>query len=95
MSPLRRRAQLGRARWLAIAVQTLVSFGAAHAQDIPRSAAEPNQVLDYSFDDDQVLADGVSPNGQWLTARKRGARESLVRARMHFVVELCRAIEQL
>jgi hypothetical protein len=84
-----------RALWLVVFTCTALRTWAGHAQDVPRAQVSPSPALDYSFEDDQVLGDSVSTNGSLLTTRTRGARESLVRARMHFVVELCRAVEQL
>ena len=62
-------------------------------------AEEPNaqgdDTVQYSFDDDKVLGDTASPLGEVMSVRKRSQRESLVRARSNFVVELLQSVEAL
>lgn len=74
---------------------TSLSLSASAVRARDHETPEADSVTSYDFDDDQVLGDGVAPNGQLLTARTRGARESLVQARLHFVKELCHSIEDL
>jgi len=66
-----------------------------HARAEDRRLPEISAVTSYEFEPDNVLGDTVQPSGTRLLARTRGARESLVRARLHFVEELCRSIEDL
>jgi hypothetical protein len=55
----------------------------------------PDEPTRYSFEDDQVFADTEQPMGEVMMARRRGQRESLVRARESFVVELLQSVEAL
>jgi len=55
----------------------------------------PDEPTRYSFEDDKVLADTVAPMGEVMMVRKRPPRESLVRARDSFVVELLHSVEAL
>jgi hypothetical protein len=70
----------------------LAPVGTAAAED---RSPEGSFVTEYGFDPDLVQGDTVHPNGSRLTARTRGARESLVRARLDFVEALCRSVEAL
>ena len=71
----------------------LTLAGPAAAED---RGPEQSFVTVYdAFDPDLVQGDTVHPNGSRLTARTRGARESLVRARLDFVEALCRSVEAL
>jgi hypothetical protein len=58
-------------------------------------ADAPGDTVSYSFEDDKVLGDGVAPLGEIMTIRKRGQRDSLVRARQSFVPELLHSVEAL
>lgn len=49
----------------------------------------------YEFVDDLVQGDTLSPSLEVLTVRSRKARQSLVRARESFVIELLQSVEQL
>ncbi len=49
----------------------------------------------YNFDDDLVQGDLVRPDGENLMVRRRGARESLIKIREHFVPELLKSVENL
>jgi hypothetical protein len=49
----------------------------------------------YDFDDDLVQGDLVRPDGENLVVRKRGARESLIKIREHFIPELLKSVENL
>jgi hypothetical protein len=59
----------------------------------PADAVDTTTV--YAFDDDEVLGATTGPVGEVLFARPRGQRESLIRAREHFVRELLHSIEAL
>jgi len=54
-----------------------------------------NQSTSYDFEDDLVQGDLVRPDGENLLVRRRGARESLIRVREHFVNELLKSVENL
>ena len=49
----------------------------------------------YDFEDDLVQGDLVRPDGENLMVRRRGARESLIRVREHFINELLKSVENL
>ena len=49
----------------------------------------------YTFEDDLVNGDTARPNVEVLHVRKRGAKESLIRARLHFIPELLKTSESL
>src|SRR6478735_2657033 len=49
----------------------------------------------YDFEDDLVQGDLVRPDGENLMVRRRGARESLIRIREHFINELLKSVENL
>jgi hypothetical protein len=83
---------------------TLVLVGAlamiaapAAAQDAPAPAAGGGggDATTYDFEDDLVQGDLVRPDGENLMARRRGARESLIKIREHFINELLKSVENL
>lgn len=70
------------------------------ATALPAAAEEPTsdprgELTAYSFEDELVTGDQVNPNGEILHVRKRGQRESLIRARTHWVPELLKTAEDL
>jgi hypothetical protein len=78
---------------VAIVVGSLAAFAApVVGQDNPRGAGEATS---YDFEDDLVQGDLVRPDGENLLVRRRGARESLIRVREHFVNELLKSVENL
>jgi hypothetical protein len=80
---------------------TLVVVGAlamilvapAAAQDA--APAGGGDATTYDFEDDLVQGDLVRPDGENLMVRRRGARESLIRIREHFINELLKSVENL
>ena len=82
---------------------TLVLVGAlavvaapAAAQDAPAPAAGGGgDATTYDFEDDLVQGDLVRPDGENLMVRRRGARESLIKIREHFINELLKSVENL
>ena len=62
----------------------------AHAQEGGGSGQ-----TSYDFEDDLVQGDLVRPDGENLMVRRRGARESLIKIREHFVPELLKSVENL
>ena len=81
-------------------ILTLTALTAALALTTAPALAEDaqddgNNLTTYTFDDDLVHGDLVSPNGEILMARRRLSRDSLVRVRENFVPELLKSIEQL
>jgi hypothetical protein len=69
----------------------------ALAQEAPAPAAGGGgeNTTSYDFEDDLVQGDLVRPDGENLMVRRRGARESLIRIREHFVPELLKSVENL
>jgi hypothetical protein len=61
--------------------------GAAQAQDSGSTS--------YDFEDDLVQGDLVRPDGENLMVRRKGARESLIKIREHFIPELLKSVENL
>ena len=59
------------------------------------AAAQDDNATSYDFEDDLVQGDLVRPDGENLMVRRRGARESLIRIREHFVPELLKSVENL
>jgi hypothetical protein len=60
---------------------------AAHAQEGASTS--------YDFEDDLVQGDLVRPDGENLMVRRKGARESLIKVREHFIPELLKSVENL
>jgi hypothetical protein len=76
----------------------LVLSGAAAvavAQEADAPAAGGDNTTSYDFEDDLVQGDLVRPDGENLMVRRRGARESLIKIREHFVPELLKSVENL
>lgn len=59
------------------------------------AAAQEDNTTSYDFEDDLVQGDLVRPDGENLMVRRRGARESLIRIREHFIPELLKSVENL
>jgi hypothetical protein len=84
-----------------IAVAGLLVTGApALAQDAGGGAAPAGgggggDATTYDFEDDLVQGDLVRPDGENLMVRRKGARESLIRVREHFISELLKSVENL
>ena len=68
---------------------------AAAAQPRQADAAADDAFTTYEFDDDKVVGDTAQPSGEVLTVRRRSARDSLIRAREHFIRELLKSVEAL
>jgi hypothetical protein len=65
-------------------------------EDAPRAeAADQGAATTYDFEDDLVTGDLVRPDGELLSARRRGRRVSLIRIREHFIPELLKSVENL
>jgi hypothetical protein len=81
---------------LIIAGALVVIAAPVAAQDA--EAAPPaggGDATTYDFEDDLVQGDLVRPDGENLMVRRRGARESLIRIREHFINELLKSVENL
>lgn len=64
-----------------------VTAAPVHAQDSGSTS--------YDFEDDLVQGDLVRPDGENLMVRRKGARESLIKIREHFIPELLKSVENL
>jgi hypothetical protein len=73
----------------------LVLVGMLGAVAMPASAQKGGDATSYDFEDDLVQGDLVRPDGENLMVRRRGARESLIRIREHFINELLKSVENL
>lgn len=81
---------------IAGAFMVIAAPAPAAAQDA--EAAPPaggGDATTYDFEDDLVQGDLVRPDGENLMVRRRGARESLIRIREHFINELLKSVENL
>ena len=67
------------------------------AAPAPRACAQEatSTPIEYRFDDDMVQGSQKSSSGEVLYVRARKQRESLVRAREHWLPELFHSVEQL
>lgn len=61
----------------------------------PVAFAQDENATSYDFEDDLVQGDLVRPDGENLMVRRRGARESLIKIREHFIPELIKSVENL
>ena len=78
--------------WILCLLLLAGSVATAVAQDAP---AGGGNTTSYDFEDDLVQGDLVRPDGENLMVRRRGARESLIKIREHFVPELLKSVENL
>jgi hypothetical protein len=62
---------------------------------ITAAAIAQEDTTTYDFEDDLVKGDLVRPDGENLLVRRRGARESLIKIREHFIPELLKSVEDL
>ncbi len=70
--------------------------GSAMAQEAGAGAgAGAADTTSYDFEDDLVQGDLVRPDGENLVVRRRGARQSLIRIREHFIPEMLKSVENL
>jgi hypothetical protein len=69
--------------------------GIARAQAASGGGGGGSSTTSYDFEDDLVQGDLVRPDGENLMVRRRGARESLIKIREHFVPELLKSVENL
>lgn len=76
----------------------LVLTSTAIAQEegaAPAGGGGAGDATTYDFEDDLVQGDLVRPDGENLMVRRKGARESLIRVREHFISELLKSVENL
>jgi hypothetical protein len=84
---------------MVVAMVSALSLGVlshtAAAQEAQAPGGGGGGATTYDFDDDLVQGDLVRPDGENLMVRRRGARESLIKIREHFVPELLKSVENL
>jgi len=90
MSDSRRRRELLFAFWLASAL----AYPGGHALAEEPAGADATATT-YEFEDDLVNGGTLRPGVEVLHVRRRGARQSLVRARTQFIVELLKSAQDL
>lgn len=79
---------MGKARWVfVVAMVGQVAVGSAQEPSAPATI--------YAFEDDLVRGDTLGPDVEVLQTRRRGVRDSLIRARENFVHELFKSVEDL
>jgi hypothetical protein len=78
-------------------VAMFLALGSTFALSTAVAAQEAGggNATSYDFEDDLVQGDLVRPDGENLMVRRRGARESLIKIREHFVPELLKSVENL
>lgn len=69
-----------------------LNVATAEAQE-PDASVQPD--THFEFDDDLVHGDVLGPDVEVLQTRRRGARDSLIRAREHFIDRLLASVEDL
>ena len=83
--------------WLgnsALGASAMAQEAAAEAPAPPAGGGGAD-ATSYDFEDDLVQGDLVRPDGENLMVRRRGARESLIKIREHFISELLKSVENL
>jgi hypothetical protein len=80
---------------LTVLLATFAAVPGPAAAEEPKKNDPRGELTAYRFDDELVTGDGANPNGEVLLIRKRRDRESLVRARTHWVPELLKTAEDL
>lgn len=76
-----------------VALAALAGLGVATSAEAQEGGG--GNATSYDFEDDLVQGDLVRPDGENLMVRRRGARESLIKIREHFVPELLKSVENL
>lgn len=70
-------------------------FGLAPSSAEAQDPAGGGDATTYDFEDDLVSGDLVRPDGEMLSVRRRGRRQSLIRIREHFIPEMLKSVEDL
>jgi hypothetical protein len=77
---------------------SFLSAGAAFAQDKKEGdgkKVEYKKKTTYDFEDDMVEGELLKPEGDVLSARKRGKTSSLIKIRENFVPEMVKSVDDL
>ncbi len=77
---------------VAMLLATGLAVPAAAQEEVPSGG---DNTTSYDFEDDLVQGDLVRPDGENLMVRRKGARESLIKIREHFIPELLKSVENL
>jgi hypothetical protein len=81
---------------LRVRIACVLGIASIGLVSLPAAAQEGGgNATTYDFEDDLVQGDLVRPDGENLMVRRRGARESLIKIREHFVPELLKSVENL
>ena len=80
---------------MAALVGTVAPAAAQEGGAAPAGGGGGGDATTYDFEDDLVQGDLVRPDGENLMVRRKGARESLIRVREHFISELLKSVENL
>jgi hypothetical protein len=81
--------------WLSVMTAIGLGFFSQVAAAQEAGGGGGGNATTYDFEDDLVQGDLVRPDGENLMVRRRGARESLIKIREHFVPELLKSVENL
>ena len=73
----------------------VLAFGLVAIAAAPALAQDGADATTYDFEDDLVQGDLVRPDGENLIVRRKGAHQSLIRIREHFVPEMLKSVEDL
>jgi hypothetical protein len=78
-------------------VLALATASAIAAADPPKPAPAParTEAYSYTFTDDALLGGGTGANDIRINGRLPALRQTLIRPRTSFVVELCKSVENL
>lgn len=80
---------------------SFLSIGSAFAQDKKegdsggKGKTEYKKKTTYDFEDDMVEGELLKPEGDVLSARKRGKTSSLIKIRENFVPEMVKSVDDL
>jgi hypothetical protein len=76
---------------------SFLSVGSAVAQDKKEGngKVEYKKKTQYDFEDDMVEGELLKPEGDVLSARKRGKTSSLIKIRENFVPEMVKSVDDL
>jgi hypothetical protein len=80
---------------LLLAILVVPATAGAEPPANAAATGEVDSTTVYTFEDDEVFGTTIAPMGEVLLVRPRAQRESLIRARDHFVRELLHSVEEL
>jgi hypothetical protein len=95
---MKRRLRAGDMKMTKLLVVPVTALGLTllvSATTVDTAHAQDSGSTSYDFEDDLVQGDLVRPDGENLMVRRKGARESLIKIREHFIPELLKSVENL